>query len=309
MPLKPKFKIAFLILAVLFLGWNAFQPGGWLNTFQQNLWSIDLLKQLNSSDQIDQIQVPEISPHSAVLLARKALKDEQPYLAREILSSLLENQDRAVQGTNAEVLFANGQQTEAIKIWESLNETILLERAANNSTQPGDEQSLLAANQALYRLEPEKYASSLALTLKSLGRSAETEQLLQLSRSEYPESEYASNWLRYLADIYVDTGDWLKAEQVYLQTIQEDPDDIRVWRNLGLLYNSHLNSPEKAVECFQEMIQLSPGDSYGYLLLAQTYEKTNDLEKALYAYKSLLTIDPDNDTALQAVERLSVNGE
>ena len=134
---------------------------------------------------------------------------------------------------------------------------------------------------------------------------SEAERLFLASREAYPESEYASNWLRYLADIYTDTGDWLKAEQVYLQTIEENPEDTRAWRNLGLLYSSGMNDHQKAIEIFQKMISLSPEDDYGYLLLAQSYEKAGDSEKALLTYQALLEIVPGNETALQAIDRLS----
>lgn len=295
-----KIKLGLLAVIILFLAWNAFQPEGWLETIRQNIWTVRMI-----NDRLPAQEAITNPPHSTVLLARSALEQGQPQIAMDLLSPLLSYQDRATKSMHAEVLYALGRQTEAVQIWEDLNETILLERAAGSSTYEGGEQILLAANQSLYRLDEEKYTSSLALTLKSQGQLSEAERLFLASREAYPESEYASNWLRYLADIYTDTGDWLKAEQVYLQTIEENPEDTRAWRNLGLLYSSGMNDHQKAIEIFQKMISLSPEDDYGYLLLAQSYEKAGDSEKALLTYQALLEIVPGNETALQAIDRLS----
>ena len=297
-----KIKLGLLAVIILFLAWNAFQPEGWLETIRQNIWTVRMI-----NDRLPAQEAITNPPHSTVLLARSALEQGQPQIAMDLLSPLLSYQDRATKSMHAEVLYALGRQTEAVQIWEDLNETILLERAAGSSTYEGGEQILLAANQSLYRLDEEKYTSSLALTLKSQGQLSEAERLFLASREAYPESEYASNWLRYLADIYTDTGDWLKAEQVYLQTIEENPEDTRAWRNLGLLYSSGMNDHQKAIEIFQKMISLSPENDYGYLLLAQSYEKAGDSEKALRTYQALLEIVPGNETALQAIDRLSGN--
>jgi len=301
-----KSKIALLVLVILILAWSAFQPNGILVTLQDSFWSVNLLNKLvSSSSQIDQISLPEVPPHSEILLARQYLKDGQTQFAQEILLPLLHEQDRAVQGTYAEVLFATGQKIEAFGIWEKLNETIVLERAADHSAQIGDSQAFIAAYQTLYRLDPEKYTSSLALAFKSQDRFSEAEEFLLHARVEYPRSEYASDWLRYLADVYVDDGNWQQAEHTYQKTIKENPGDLKTWRNLGLLYSSQLNMPEKAIDSFKKMISLAPGESYGYLLLAQTYEKIGDTGNALDTYQKLLLFSPDDSSALQALERLT----
>lgn len=300
-----KFKIFLLALLILFLAWSAFQPDGFLVTIQHNFWSLKLVNSiLPTVDKQKQVSLPPTIPHSAVLLARQAIREQQFQYAEEILTPLLPYQDRTVQGTYAEVLYSNGQKTEAFKMWEKFNETIILERAANQLSQEGDEQNLLEAHRALYRLDPEKYTSGLGFTLKAQGQVAEAEQVLLSSRAEYPNSQYRSDWLRYLADISTAKGDWQQAEEIFLQTIQENDHDGKAWRNLGYLYLNHLNMPEKAVECFQQLILLSPGETYGYSLLAESYEKAGNIEKALQTYQNLLLLNPDDASALEAMDRL-----
>lgn len=301
-----KIKFLLLVLLVLFLVWSAFQPNGVLITIRHNIWSLNLVNHLlTASGQINRFSLPPTNPHSAILISRQAIKEKQFQFAEQSLLHLLVYQDRAVQGTYAEILYSIGRKREAFKIWENLNETIILERAANQSSGGGNDQHALEAYRSLYRLDPEKYTSSLTFTLKTQGQQPEAEQIILSSRAEYPNSKYRSDWLRYLADIYVANGDWQQAENVYLQTIQEHPSDLRAWRNLGLLYSSQLNMPDKAIDCYQEMVSLSPGESYSYFLLAQSYEKIGDIENALLTYQTLLLVSPDDPTALQAVERLT----
>jgi len=304
--LKTKIKVSLMVFVFLFLVWSALQPTGIMATLRDNIWTVKLLNRvLTAPGQITQISVPQTNPHSAVILARQAIKEEQLEFAERTILPLLAYQDRAVQGTYAEVLYSTGRKSEAFSIWEKFNETIILERAANQASGEGDDQHVVEAYRSLYRLDPEKYTSSLAFTLKAQGQNTEAEELLLLSRSEYPNSEYGSDWLRYLADSYVARGDWQQAENIYLQTIQENPSDLRAWRNLGLLYSNQMNMPEKAIECFQQMVSRFPGETYGYSYLAQSYEKIGDFENALATYQNLLLISPDDSTALQAVERLS----
>jgi len=301
-----KIRIALLVLVIFFLAWSAFQPNGVLVTVQNNFWAINLQNLLKTEHgQLNQVSLPTFTSHSSVLLARQAIREEQLEFSQSVLLPLLDDQDRVVQGTYAELLYAKGQKIEAIGIWEKLSDTIVLERVGNQSSAEGDRKNLLAAYQSLYQLDQAKYTSSLAFTLKSQGQLKEAEELLIRSRKDFPDSEYKSDWLRYLADIYSANSDWQKAEDVYRQVILENPKDGRAWRNLGLLYTSHLDMPDKAIECFQEMISISPSESYGYSLLAQTYETIGDTEKAISTYQALLVIDPGNTAALEAIERLS----
>lgn len=301
-------KTAFLILLlliILFIAWSFLQPSGILSTIQNNLWSVNSLKLItNASDQVNLPAPSSVLPHAAILTARQALRQDQPEKANQLILPLLSFSDRAVQGTYAEVLYAIGNKTQAISIWESLNDTLILERVARDDPEGGPE-SVLAAIQSLYNLDPEKYTSSLAFELKTQNRLAEAAEILHTSRQRYPGSQYASNWLRYLADIYTAQQNWQQAEQVYLHTVAENPQDQRAWRNLGLMYMSSLNMPEKALECFQKLVEFSPNEPYGYSLLAQAYEKSGKPQEALLTYRQLLLISPDDPTALQAIDHLT----
>jgi tetratricopeptide (TPR) repeat protein len=68
---------------------------------------------------------------------------------------------------------------------------------------------------------------------------------------------------------------------------------------------NQLNMPERAVDYFSKIVEISPGEINGYLLLAQAYENAGLIDKALQIYQRLLLISPDDSKALQNVERLS----
>ena len=229
-----KNKLVIALLAAVFLIWSTFKPGGIVALIRENAWSLNLLKQVNQGISASALALPSGNlPDSAILLARQALKENNLPLANQIIQPLLAQPDRAILETYAEYLYANGQVPEAIKIWESLNDTLLLERAADPASQQGSPQNTLLAYQSLFKLDPEKYTSSLAFTLKGQGQLAEATELLRASMQQYPNSKYASDWLRYLADISVGQQDWQQAELTYRQVVNENPSNQTAWRNLG----------------------------------------------------------------------------
>jgi hypothetical protein len=116
-----KIRIALLLLVIFFLVWSAFQPNGVLVTLQNNFLAINLQNLLKTEHgQLNQVSLPTFTSHSSVLLARQAIREEQLEFAQSVLLPLLDDQDRAVQGTYAELLYAKGQKIEAIGIWEKL---------------------------------------------------------------------------------------------------------------------------------------------------------------------------------------------
>ncbi len=296
-----KIRIALLLLVIFFLVWSAFQPNGVLVTLQNNFLAINLQNLLKTEHgQLNQVSLPTFTSHSSVLLARQAIREEQLEFAQSVLLPLLDDQDRAVQGTYAELLYAKGQKIEAIGIWEKLMIHSSW-KGANHQAQKVMGKICLR-DQSLYQLDQAKYTSVLRLRLRARDNERGRRASLR-SRNDFPTLNIV--WLASLpCDIYSANSDWHKAEGVYRQVILENR-RMEEPGNLGLLYTSHLDMPDKAIECFQEMISISPSESYGYSLLAQTYETIGDTEKAISTYQALLVIDPGNTAALEAIERLS----
>lgn len=297
----------YLLLAFLtpFIGWSFLQPSGILSTLNNNLSLVNYVKQLLSTpDQFDPPLDLTNAPHVGMLAARQALRQKQPEKANELILPLLNFSDRAVQGTYAEILYANGKTLEAIKIWAKLKDTYSLVQVTQKLNAEGDQNNSLIAGQALYSINPEKYTYIIASVFMTANRLDEASQLLVASIKNYEDSGYSNLWYSYLTNIFNAQKNWLEAEQIYLQIITENPVDQKAWRNLGLLYLSQLKNPEKAIECFNKIIDLSPKDVNSHYLLAQAYEESGRLEDALKTFQLVLTISPDDQTALKAVERL-----
>lgn len=301
-PIKPTFFIAtgvFLILILISLP-------GFIKVAKQNLSLVDYLKEvLNSPKSIALPVDMQASQHAQVLSSRFALRSNRPADALEWMTPLANSEDNEAQLSYAEVLYANGRFSEAIDLWEKTQSAVILERAAedfNLNEQPAER---LLVDQALYQLDPEKYTSGLAVTLKNQGLYDDATELLLYSRKIFSQSIYSGNWLRYLADVYVEQGLWQDAEKTYLQAVDEDPLDEKTWRNLGLLYLSTLDQPEQAIDCFKTTIRLSPASTSYHLWLAQAYEDSGKIEEALRTYRDVLILSPEDSVALAAVERLS----
>src|SRR5579864_3294175 len=60
-------------------------------------------------------------------------------------------------------------------------------------------------------------------------------------------------------------GQWKDAEKAYSQAIQNDPSDVSFYRHRGKI-RSLLGDPQHALEDWNEVIRLLPGDAAAYQL-------------------------------------------
>jgi Flp pilus assembly protein TadD len=74
--------------------------------------------------------------------------------------------------------------------------------------------------------------------------------------------------------------------------------------NLGVLF-VHEQDYVKAEEQFKTCIRVVPGFDQSYLNLARLYALRNDKEKAKAVLQDLLRIQPQNSSAIQAMEVLN----
>jgi tetratricopeptide (TPR) repeat protein len=295
-----------LALSILFIVWSLLQSSGILSTITNNLSLVNYVKKLEKNpEQFDPPPTLLNSPHVGMLAARQALRQNQTERAYDLILPLLESPDRVVMETYAEILYKKGEIFNAIIIWDTIADTHSLKSAASDLSGKGDYENKVRVFQSLQRFFPEKFTSGLAVALWENGQLVEASDLLLSSLNEYSDSTLSSEWLRFLADIYIDQHRWQDAEQVYLELINKDPKNLLALKNLGDIYMNQLNMPERAVDYFSKIVEISPGEINGYLLLAQAYENAGLIDKALQIYQRLLLISPDDSKALQNVERLS----
>lgn len=95
-----------------------------------------------------------------------------------------------------------------------------------------------------------------------------------------------------------------KAEQNYLISIANDPDDINTIRNFFELYYYSLKNNAKAEGLLLRSIEQNPQAPDLYSLLAGFYAETGNPQKAIEYYEKHLELNPGNAAARQVMERL-----
>jgi len=307
--MKPRTIILILLSAIVLIG--LISPNGIRAALTNNLWSIKFIKNFfaleGNTSQLE--QPPSTHAHGGLFLARQAVKVGDLEQAMGHILPLVETSDRIALDAYADLLYLNEEYQGAIAIWKDLGKTLTLEKAAMDLQGKKLEEPLIIAYQSLYAIDPEKYTSAFVVSLKNQGYHSKSVDLLTKSIQDYPEAANKGSWFRYLGDIYKTQGKWADAENAYKQGLQVDPNDSRSWRNLGLMYaSSNLKEYDKAAECFEEYVKIIPHQAYGYLLLGQAYESSGLAKNALIVYQIALKLEPGNEEARKAVERLtSVN--
>ncbi len=90
----------------------------------------------------------------------------------------------------------------------------------------------------------------------------------------------------------------------HLQRAQEQPHDPWVHLQLGRIYAADGRS-DRAIEEFEEVVQLAPTLSQGFLNLAANYEAEERYADALEAYSRVLALEPDNAEARNRYAKLT----
>lgn len=302
---KPILILSTLLLAALV--WGFLTPNGIRAAIANNAWSLAFIRQYfnPTSAQPALPAPPKTHPYAALLLARQALRNANPDLAESCLLPLVQKADPLALNIYAETQYTQGHYPQAIAAWQTLGNANTLEKIAADLSAKGLPDSELLAYQALYAINPEKYTANLAGTLKNNAQSKQALDLLDTSLETFPHSTWISTWLRYKGDIMLQQQNYSEAEAFYLQSVAQDPNEVKAWRNLGFMYLGATFEPLKAINCFEKLTQVAPQESYYYLLLAQAYEQSAQPAKALATYQALLALDPTNKEAQQAIDRLS----
>lgn len=108
-----------------------------------------------------------------------------------------------------------------------------------------------------------------------------------------------------LAAMYhYDLKDYQKAEENYMVSVANDPDDVPTIRNLFELYRYSLKDDVRAEALLLESIEVNPEAPDLTALLAGLYAETGRIEKAVEYYEKHLRQNPQNDAARKELDRL-----
>lgn len=99
-------------------------------------------------------------------------------------------------------------------------------------------------------------------------------------------------------------NDFEEALLLYMETADSFPNAPSVYYEISWLYHL-LNEQEKAIDSIEKAINLIERPKYFYYLRAGIiYESVGENDKAINAYKNVLTIDKDNQEAIEGIMRL-----
>lgn len=85
----------------------------------------------------------------------------------------------------------------------------------------------------------------------------------------------------------------LEAEEHYLESLRIIPDYISSHNNLGMLYYTYLNSPDKALVHLEKALELDPNYVEAYFNAATAYASLGQFDKAEKYYLKSIEINPD----------------
>jgi tetratricopeptide (TPR) repeat protein len=117
-----------------------------------------------------------------------------------------------------------------------------------------------------------------------------------------------------LTDLYLQAGKLRDAVNEAEGMLKRDPNNADAHRMLGRIYarligdpqQNHVNAQmlKQAIEQYQKVTELEPGDTDSWLWLGKLYKVAQDSDKAEQAYKKVLERDPDNDFALSGLAQV-----
>lgn len=179
------------------------------------------------------------------------------------------------------------------------------------------------------RFKDEMRKAEMAIAKKSFSEAKKhLIQAMALTESEMPVA-------LKLAQVYMDAGDYKRAETLYRKLLEEDSQNPDIYENIGRImlkkkaykeaiqaYCRSVELDDKddqkflalgrlyrlmmrygvAAECFKKAAELKPREVTYLFLLAEACSADDDYENALFTYERILTIEPYNEKAKSATQ-------
>ncbi|GBC98944.1 hypothetical protein HRbin17_01463 [bacterium HR17] len=111
------------------------------------------------------------------------------------------------------------------------------------------------------------------------------------------ENQVSLDELLAKADALRYDGHYDEAEQLYLQILQQQPDNAAAHCGLGLVYCFHGGRFDESVEELRKAVELAPANISYRLHLAKTLTMLGMYEEAKAEFEKVLEIDPENEEA------------
>jgi tetratricopeptide (TPR) repeat protein len=245
-------------------------------------------------------QADPASAHLQLLAAREALRAGDLEAAEVLVSRAYtyKPNDSEIRRELASILASRDKFSEAYLHVEKLLES-----------DPADESVLsLAVNldirrddywAALKRLEralqsseaPEALHYRMGRVYRDMGRSKEARQAFEKAIKVNPAHYQAAT---YLAILYEEAGNESRALELY-EGLANLTNNALYHRKLSSLYMKRKDY-SKAIESFQNLLQIEPTDMNSLLQMARAWIELGDLDKSEEKFRELIQLDPSNGT-------------
>jgi len=262
------------LIALVLLG--LILPNGIRAAMANNFWSVSFIKtylaEALSPQQLS--TAPKTHPHAELLQARVAMENGDHQTALQLLEPFSPTSDPAILETQAELLFILERYPEALEIWENMGRYNKIEHAASALRNKGEVDMAILALQKAYGIRPYVYERSLINALLSK------------------------------ADKLRDEEQFEEAITLYQSIIDQFPDDVGAYSGLAWAYWFQGQS-DLAVGTMNKAMSL-PSTSYRFFMSAgKLFEQSGNLEEAVTAYREALSLSPNSQDPLNAIERLT----
>ena len=104
-----------------------------------------------------------------------------------------------------------------------------------------------------------------------------------------------------LATKLLKEGDTARAKGWLLKAVELDPLNPEVNGNLGMVYEQE-KQPQEAKKCYLRILERYPDDVKAHLHLADLCLRLGELEKAGQHYEQVLSLEPENESALRGAQ-------
>ncbi len=146
---------------------------------------------------------------------------------------------------------------------------------------------------------------STVLLAKVYKESGETKKAESIYQDLINEEQATAEVYESMAQIYTKKKRFKDAVGMYARAIELDEKDDQKLIALGKLYDL-LMRPSLAAECFKRAAELKPREVEYLFMLADSCEKDDDYDNALFTYKRILTIEPYNEKAKDKSQNVKI---
>jgi CheY-like chemotaxis protein len=269
-----------------------------INTLESRLRTIILNKHQPSTGESLFLKAKKLleadRPQDAVVLLEKLL--EPPFKKHAKVLNLLGEchlaLDSAEQAASCftQALKLNPQYLKSCQNLAVLNETL------GNLTEA---RNFLEQARSLSPLNPERLFRLGQLCLKA-GDKTQAQQYLKESLKCGHTAEETDR--PQVAEVFLQAGMDQVAEDLFTQSIREQPDNVYLYNRLGIALRRQKKHQE-ALKCYQTALDLAPANERIYFNLGILYFDLGNNEKALQAFKTALKLRPDFAEAREFIHR------